>query len=441
MFGGNKQQNIQTRRGKMKKVVLFLSVMAFLAIGVLGGAPKVSAAKPIILGVPTSLGFLEGKEGLKCVKMAVDEINKAGGVKVGNAKRPFKVIAIDSRGAEPGVPVSEVIRAHKKLILEDKANFIVFGSFRSEAAIACMDVVGKYKVPMLLGTAMSPAMQKKVVKKYGKYKYTFRVCLNAVYLIKYLAGTMAYLNKQFGFNKVFIMNQDVAWARKTGDLMVKLVFKKMGWKVVGRQAYPTGSSDFSSSLMKAKASGAQVILPIFDMPQSGILVKQWKSMKIPALLAGFISPLAGPSAWKTFDKKIAGSINAIFEVGNVPCAKIPKSVAFYNKYAKKYGKPIEAGHSPAPAYEMVYILKEAIERAGSVNGDKVVAALEKTNRDGAMGHLQFGKDHQIVYGLDPTKTAMGCMIQWRKDGKREIVFPPNIAEGKIELPEGLKSLK
>jgi len=52
------------------------------------------AAKPIILGVPTSLGFLEGKEGLACVNMAVEEINAAGGVKVGDEMRPFKVIAI-----------------------------------------------------------------------------------------------------------------------------------------------------------------------------------------------------------------------------------------------------------------------------------------------------------------------------------------------------------
>ena len=425
----------------MKRTVLFFAVLVFMVVSIIGGVPRARAASPIILGVPTSLGFLEGKEGLNCVKLAVDEINKAGGVKVGGEMRPFKVIAIDARGAEPGVPVSEVIKAYKKVILEDKANFIVIGSFRSEAAIACMDLVAKYKIPTLLGIAMSPVMQKKVVKHYGKYKYTFRVCLNAVYLIKYLAGTMAYLNKQFGFNKVYIMNQDVAWARKTGDLMIKLYFKKAGWKVVGRQAYPTGSSDFSSGLMKAKAGGAQVILPIFDMPQSGILVKQWKSMKIPALMAGFISPMAGPNAWKTFDHKIAGAINAIFEVGDVPCPKVPKSVKFFNDYKAKYGKPIEAGHAPAPGYDMVYLLKDAIEKADSLDGDKVVAALEKVERDGAIGHIRFGKDHQVIYGTDPSKTAMGCMIQWRKDGTRQIVFPPSIAEGKIELPEGLKSLK
>lgn len=424
----------------MKKKIWSLGVL--LSMVILLGSPghDIYASDPIILGIPTSLGFLEGKEGLFCVNMAVDEVNKTGGVNVGGIIRPFKVVPIDARGAEPGVPVADVIRAHKKLILEDKADFIVFGSFRSECAIAAMDVVGKYKIPMLLGTAMSPAMEKKVKSNYEKYKYTFRVCLNAVYLIKYLGGTMAYLNKQFGFNKVFIMNQDVAWARKTGDLMIKLVFDKMGWKVVGRQAYPTGSSDFSAALMKVKAKGAQVILPIFDMPQSGILVKQWKSMRIPALIAGFISPLAGPAAWKTFDKKIDGAMNSIFEIGNIPASKVPKSVEFFNKYRKRYGVPIEAGHSPAPAYEMIYILKDAIERAGTTDADKVVAELEKTDRVGAMGRIRFNDGHQVIYGQDPNETALGCMIQWRK-GKRVIVYPESIAEAKIQLPEGLKPVK
>jgi branched-chain amino acid transport system substrate-binding protein len=425
----------------MKKSVCFLSV--FLAFVFVLASPfmTVYGADPIILGVPTSLGFLEGKEGLACVNLAVDEINAAGGVNVDGVMRPFKVVAIDARGAEPGVPVSDVIRAHKKLILEDKADFIVFGSFRSECAIACMDVVGQHKVPMILGTAMSPGMQKKVTDNYDMYKYTFRACLNAIYLLKYLGGTMAYLNKEFGFNKVFIMNQDVAWARLTGDGMIKRVFEKMGWEVVGRQQYPTGASDFSSGLMQAKAKGAQVILPIFDMPQSGILVKQWKTMHIPAVMAGFISPLAGPGAWKSFDGKIAGAMNCIFEIGNMPVPKVPKSVEFYEKYEKKYGKPIEAGHSPAPAYEMVYMLKEAIEKAGSVDGDKVVAELEKTDRMGAMGRIKFGKDHQVIYGNNPDEEALGCMIQWREPGKRVIVYPPSVAEDKIELPEGLKPAK
>ena len=153
--------------------------------------------------------------------------------------------------------------------------------------------------------------------------------------------------------------------------------------------------------MKAKAKGAQVILPIFDMPQSGILVKQWKTMHIPALMAGFISPLAGPGSWKLFDGKIAGAMNCIFEIGNMPVPKVPKSVEFYEKYLKKYGKPIEAGHSPAPAYEMIYMLKEAIERAGTLDTEAVILSLEKTDYTGVCGRYRFyPKGHKWAHGLE-----------------------------------------
>ncbi|MDF1554735.1 MAG: ABC transporter substrate-binding protein [Deferrisomatales bacterium] len=410
-------------------------------LGSLCGAGLTLAAEPIVLGVPTSLGFLEGKEGLNAVNLAVEEINAKGGVAVGGKKRPFRVEAIDARGAEPGVPVSDVILAHEKLILEKGAKFIVFGSFRSEAAIAAMDTVAKHKVPMLLGTAMSPAIQGKVKEDYAKYKYTFRVCLNAIYLVKYLAGTMDFLKEQYGFDKVFVMHQDVAWARGTIGATIKNYFEPKGWTVTGVEAYPTGASDFSPGLMKAKATGAQVILPIFDMPQSGILVKQWNSMRVPALLAGFISPLAGPGAWQTFDGKIGGAINVIFELGSsVSSAKVPASVAFSQAYEKRWGAPIEAGHSPAPAYEMVYLLAEAIERAGTIDSDAVVAQLEKSDRQGAMGRIRFSDDHQVVYGFDPAEEAVAAVTQWR-EGKRVVVFPPSLAEAAIELPEGLKSAK
>ena len=64
----------------MKKSVWIAGV--FFAVSLLLGNTGhfVSAAEPVILGVPTSLGFLEGKEGLACVNMAVEEINAKGGI-------------------------------------------------------------------------------------------------------------------------------------------------------------------------------------------------------------------------------------------------------------------------------------------------------------------------------------------------------------------------
>jgi branched-chain amino acid transport system substrate-binding protein len=354
----------------------------------------------------------------------------------------LKVVATDLRDAAPGVPVPEALLGLEKIILEQKPAAIVVGPFRSEALIAGMDIIAKYKVPMLGTVAMSPTSEKKIKENPEKYKYIFRTCLNGIFLVKYLAGNMAMINKEFGFNKVYVMHQDVAWARGGAGAMKKVFFDKAGWEVLGMEAYPTGTTDFSSGLMKARAKGAQVIMPIFDMPQSGILVKQWKSMKVPALMYGFISPLAGSQAWKTFNGKIGGAMNCIFEIGNsISSPNVPKSQAFANKYRQIYGKDIQSGHGVAPAYESVYILAEAIQRAGSLDPDAIVAELTKTDRMGVIGRVKYGPGNQVIYGFDPNETAVAAVIQWAEDGKRKTIFPDSLANGKIHLPPGLKSLK
>jgi branched-chain amino acid transport system substrate-binding protein len=423
----------------MRKLTCILAITMLLA-GLAFAPAGALAADKVVIGVTTSLNFLEGKESYNAVKLAVDEINAAGGVKVGGKMLPFAVEAIDIRDAAPGVPVPEALLGMEKLILEKKPNALVVGPFRSEALLAGMDMLAKHKVPLLGTIAMSPKSAAMIAKN-PKYKYIFRVSLDAKYFVGYIAGVMGFMGKQFGFNKVFIMNQDVAWARATAGIMTKIFKGKLKWEVVGHETFPTGASDFAPALMKAKMKGAQVIMPVFDMPQSGILIKQWKAMRVPALMAGFISPLAGPGAWKTFDGKIGGVLNSVFELGNIPSNKYPPAKKFYDAYVAKYGKPKEAGHGPAPSYESVYLLKAAIEKANSLDSDAIVAALEKTDTKGVMGRIKFTKGHQVIYGKDPAKEALGCFFQWSEDGKRVIVYPPAIAEGKIKLPPWVKPAK
>ncbi|MHB8204430.1 MAG: ABC transporter substrate-binding protein, partial [Desulfomonilaceae bacterium] len=82
-----------------------------------------------------------------------------------------------------------------------------------------------------------------------------------------------------------------------------------------------------------------------------------------------------------------------------------------------------------------YILAEAIERAGSLDPDKIADEIKKTDRVGVIGKIKFNDGNQVIYGSDPKETAAGCVYQWTEDGKRVIVFPRSIAEGKIVLPE------
>lgn len=425
----------------MRRTVCFLGLAAMVWVS-LGLLPQAAfpQSDPIIVGVATSLGFLEGDESLKAATLAVEEINAKGGIKVGSTMRKLQLESIDIRDAAPGVPVPEALLGMEKLILDKKVQAMVVGPFRSEALLAGMDMLAKYKVPLLGTIAMTPASEEKIKKEPDKYKYVFRTCLNAKYLVGYLVGMMKHLEKEFGFNKLFAMHQDVLWARGTAEKVAEAL-KAQGWNVTGVEAYPTGASDFSAGLLKARASGAQIIMPVFDMPQSGILVKQWNSMKVPALMAGFISPMSGSDAWKTFEGKIGGALNAIFEVGNIPVPKVAASVAFYQAYQKRWGKELQSGHGPAPAYDSVYLLAEAIERAGSLDPDALVAALKQSARSGVIGKVRFDEGHQAVFGNDPNETALGCVIQWAEDGKRKVVFPQAVAEDKVRLPAWIKPAK
>jgi len=391
------------------------------------------AGEEIVLGAATSLGFLEGRESLAAAQLAVDEINVKGGIRVGDKRLPLRIESVDLKGALPGTPVSHAVETLEKLIVEKKVHAIVVGPFRSEVLLAAMDVIATHRVPMLGAIAMSPASDAKIIKD-PRYKYIFRVCLNAKYLVDYLINTMKYLRQRYGFSKVYIMNQDVAWTRTAASLLIRLYFDRTGWQILGVDHYPTGASDFSKGLAAAEEKGAQVILPLFDMPSSANLVKQWHGMETKALLCGFISPMVGPGAWATFEGKIAGSLNVSFELGNIPSARWTPSVRFNRAYRERYGREIESGHGPAPAYESVHILADAIEKADSLDPDRIVAALETTDRSGVMGRVRFHRGHQAFFGDDPEVDSLACIFQWQKDGRRKIVYPLTIADGEIELP-------
>ena len=409
-------------------VRLLFSCMLFL-----GCISFTHAADPILLGVPTSLKLIEGFESNRAAILAVEEINAKGGVTVGKETRLFKVESLDIRDGEPGVPVSEALLGIEKLILDKKIYAALVGNFRSEALLAAMDIYSKYKVINIGSIPMSPKFQEKVLSNPEKYKYSFRVCLEATGLSKYMSGLMKLIGKDFGYNKVFIATQDVLWATATGSMM-EAWFKENGWTVLGFEKYPTGASDFSAALMKAKSGGAQLILVVFDMPTSGILVKQWRSMRVPALMAGYNGPLMGSKAWATFGEEIEGSLNIIEDIGPIPVRAYPPATKFYEAYTKRWKESPQAGHGVGASYDAVYMLAAAIEKAGTLDPDKVSAALAATDiAGGVVGRLRFDKGHQLIYGEDPKTGGLGVWFQWKK-GERVIVYPESVADGKIDKP-------
>ena len=421
----------------MKKALLLLTPVVFLAF-LFTAVPGAFSQKPVTIGAPLSTAFLYGWDAEKGIKLAIKEINDAGGVNVGGKKRPFAVEVIDTRDLEPGVPVSDALMAVEKLILEKKVNFIVGGPVRSEAALAAMDIEGKYKIVSIVTTGvLTPAYSKRVSEEYNKLKYCFRIHGEAVELVKEIMACFAELKEKYGLTKVFIMVQDVSHARGGGDVLGK-VAAKAGWTIDGTEVYPTGTTDYSMGLLKAKQAGSQILNIWMDMPESSILLKQWYELKIPALPFG--STLAAaeqPGFWKATDGKGEYTLCNVVNAGNAPSNATPWTMKFYNAYTKMWGIEPE-GLGSSSSYMAVYVLKDAIERANSLNSDKVVAALEKTDMMGVYGRIRFDpKTHQVIPALDPKEGAVGSIIQWQA-GKRIVVFPKSIATGDIELPPWMK---
>ena len=191
----------------MKTRLFFLVTVLAFCFSLTVFVPLSSAAKPIVLGCPLSSAFLYGWDAERAVRLAVEEINAQGGVDVGGEKRPFEVEVIDTRDLEPGVPVSEALLALEKLILEKKADFIVGGPVRSEAALAAMSLLSKYKKISILSTgALTPKYHALVAKKYNKFKYCFRISGEAKWMVTgEIIPCLEQIGKDYNLNRLFIM--------------------------------------------------------------------------------------------------------------------------------------------------------------------------------------------------------------------------------------------
>ena len=418
-----------------RTLVMFLAIMIIVAGGVVyAWAGK--EGKPIIVGAPVPRASAYGQNGERGMILAAEEINAAGGVNVGGVIRPLKLEIIDSRDEEPGVPTSEVLLAIEKLILQKKADVIIGGPCMSECGMAAMDTYARYKTIDIVSIGCyTPSWDKKVAENPKKYKHSFRASGSVKWYIKEALDLLQKIKNEHGFNKMFISIDDSLMCRKAAGIVEKIV-KKKGWEIVGIDKHPIGTTDYSIALSECKKSGAQVLFMWAYSPETSILLKQWADMEVPAIPMGFIGAAEDPGFWKATKGKGAYTIVTLSETGNVPSNVTPKTMEFYNAFEKRWGVPPRSTGCVS-AYEALYVLKDAIERAGTLDKDALIVALEKTNLPAVRGTIRFDENHQIIYGYDPKTSVLGCWAQWQ-DGKRVCVFPEAAATGKIKMPPWLK---
>jgi branched-chain amino acid transport system substrate-binding protein len=398
-------------------------------------------SQPIVIGAPLSTQYLYGWDAQRAMLLAVEEINAKGGVQVGTARRPFRLEVLDTRDLEPGVPLSEALLVVEKLILERKADVLMGGPVRSEAALAAMDLISRHKKVSILTTgSLTPAYHRRVGENYAKYKYLFRITSEAGQLAKEAVDLFESLKAEHGFDQIFIMVQDVAHARAIGDIVGKTLGSK-GWKVLGMEVYPTGALDYSTGLLRARDQKAQILFVWMDHPEIAVLVKQWKDLNIPALpIAGISSAVEQPGGWANTGGAVAHWVASPANAGNAPSNATPVTMKFYEAYKKRWLVEPE-GYGTSSSYSAVYVLADAITRAGSLDVERLVTALEKTDMIGVYGRIAFDpKTHQVIPSNNPKEGAVGTWFQWQ-DGKRVVIWPSTIAMGKIRIPPTLSPSK
>ncbi len=223
----------------------------------------------------------------------------------------------------------------KSSILDKKADFLIGGPVRSEAALAAMPLLSKYKKVSILTTGvLTPKYHAMVAENYDKFKYCFRIHGEAKNLVGEIFANFGDLKAKHGFNNLFIIAQDVSHARGAAEIIKKVATQK-GWNVTGLEIYPTGTTDFSIGLFKAKKTNTEIINIWMDMPESAILLKQWYDMQIPALPFG--STLAAaeqPGFWEATEGKGEYTLCNVVNAGNAPSDATPWTMKFYDAYTK-----------------------------------------------------------------------------------------------------------
>jgi len=422
----------------LNKVILIIAILSVAVVGVFlsgcgssgGGSADDDA---LVIGITVGRASIYGQNSEYSAKLAADEINAAGGVDIGGKKVPIKLEIVDTRDEEPGVPTSDVLLTVEKLLLEKGVDAVTGGPSMSECSMALLDLYAKYKVPNIVASGTwTPAWNKKVAEDPEKYKYSFRLSGHVAYWAKDAAALLDQIKEEFGFDKLYVSSSDAAHTQAAAGA-IKGLAAENGWTVVGEETHPMGSSDYSALMTDVAKSGAQVLFWWDCKPEVAIGIKQWYDMEVPAMLFGFLNPLDEPTGWDDLDGKVVSAIQFNGEGGSLPGSDFtPLTSKFFDGFVAKYDtEPRGCGN--VPTYSAVYALKEAYEKVGSKDKEKIAEAIAEIEMVTAGGYLKFGEDHQAVYGTNPDETLVGQWLQWQ-DGKRVCIYPPAAATGQIQLP-------
>ncbi len=398
------------------KLGLALLIVCICLIPALAGCGGEAEAKEIRVGVIGPMLYQMGKQHWMGATLAADEINAAGGIKVGEDYYKIKLVQRDSNEL---LSPSDAASAAELAITVDKVD-VLMGTIRSEAALAVQEVAMNYQKIFMVCGSSETLMSDKVAENYDRYKYWFRVTpVNNTFLAKLNFLLVGMVAQEIGLElqmapKLAIVAEQAVWT----DAIVaaaQAYLPANGIEVVGVWRPSDKATDVSAELLAISNSGANMIMTALSGVVGIAYGKQWEELQVPAASVG-INVMAQADSFLTATGGL-GNYETTLNVYARGVDLTEKTAAFMDAFIAKMG---ETPTYNAGTYDAMYILKGAIERAGSLVLDEIVTELEKTEYIGTGGRFVFNDEHDVTWGAGYV-TALG--VQWQ-DGQLKGVWPP-----------------
>lgn len=372
-----------------KKSGFLLVTTLFLVMAVSLGSW--SASGPIKIGVIAPLsgaGAYDGRNVANAVMMAAKEINASGGV----LGRQLELI-IEDNESNPDASVAAI----SKLILRDRV-CAVQGAFYSTCTKAIMPIAKRERVPLVsaASTAASltvdPAVQNewffRVVSHDGMASHPFS----------------KYFIEELGLRRIAFLYESGEWGRGIAAFFIPEI-QKLGGEVVVDEIYTMGDTDYTPFLTRIAAKKPDALFFVGTSSDGAAFARDFHQMglsgKMEILSAGTLST----DVFMSLAKEYAEGIYGVCAYADA--LDTPENLAFIERYAKLYpGMPRPDKHVWGP-YTAIYVIAQAIEKAGSDSPAAIWKALELVSYKGVTGTIEFDEFRQAWPNIYITKNVNG----------------------------------
>ena len=375
----------------MKKSNVIFGALAGLAVFAMAGCSGKAddTIKVGFIGPLSGAVAVYGTEAKYGAELAVEEINAAGGI---NGKQ-IVLISEDDEG-----DAAKTVNAFKKLTVQDKVKVIV-GSLTSGCTKA---ITGQSQAAKVIQIAPAATAENITIDDNGNtIPYVFRACF-----IDPFQGTVG---GKFSAEPLNAKNAAILYDIGN-DYSVGLTenfekeFTAKGGKVVAKESYSGGEKDFNAQITKIKNQNPDVVYLPDYYATVALIAKQLRAQ-------GINCPIVGADGWDGLTENAQSEVLNGFYSNHYAADSTDAAVVKYvTNFKAKFGK--EPTSFAALAYDSVYMLKDAIVKAGGVEDIAAVRDnLEKTNGDYVTGHLTFDAKH------NPIKSAVMLEMIQLADGK------------------------